>query len=55
MAVDNEDEEVPPLPPPLLPDVHSQPTINNQMTLAHSQPIISSQMVLTYPFMANHQ
>ena len=39
MAVDNEDEEVPPLPLPLLPDVHSQPTISSQIT-NHSQPSV---------------
>ena len=47
MAVDNEDE-VPPLPPPLLPDVHSQPTISSQMRLTHSRPTISNQMTLTH-------
>ena len=44
MAVDNEDEEVPPLSLPLLPDVHSQPTISSQMTLTHSQLTVSSQL-----------
>ena len=36
MAVDNEDEEVPPLSLPLLPDVHSQPTVSSQLTPTNS-------------------
>ena len=51
MAVDNEDEEVPPLPPPLLPDVHSQPTISSQMTLTHSRPAISRQLISTNSYL----